>query len=54
VINILSVEEYWQVREESIKTNDKLLLNYDVFDEIEQCENQFSTDLVHRLELPQV
>lgn len=51
VVNILSAEEYWQVREESIKTNGKLLLNYDGFDEIEQRENQFSTDLVHRLEL---
>ncbi|PIG94311.1 AraC family transcriptional regulator [Gloeocapsopsis sp. IPPAS B-1203] len=50
-MKILPAEEYWQVREESIKTNGKWLLNHDGFDEIWQCDNQFSNDQVYLLEL---
>ncbi|MFN6562897.1 MAG: helix-turn-helix transcriptional regulator [Nostoc sp. ChiSLP01] len=50
-MEILTQEEYWQLREESIKANGNRLLNYDGFDEIWRCKNQYSTDLVYYLEL---
>jgi len=50
-MEILTAEEYWQVREESIKTNGKRLLSYDGFDEIWQCESQFFNEQVYLLEL---
>ena len=51
VMKILSAEEYWQAREESIKINGKRLLNNNGFDEIWQCNNQFSSDEVYWLKL---
>jgi AraC family transcriptional regulator, transcriptional activator of the genes for pyochelin and ferripyochelin receptors len=50
-MEIITKEEYCQLREESIEANGKRLLNHDGFDEIWQCENQFSRDLVYCLEL---
>ncbi len=38
-MEILTAEEYWQAREESIKLNGKRRLKYDRFDEIWQCKN---------------
>lgn len=50
-MEILTQEEYSQLREESIKANGKRLLNHDGFDEIWECKNKFSTDLVYTIEL---
>ena len=50
-MEILTAEEYCLLLEEAIETNGKLLLHHDEFDEIWQCENKFSKDLVHYIEL---
>ncbi|BAB76624.1 MULTISPECIES: helix-turn-helix transcriptional regulator [Nostocaceae] len=48
---IFTEKQYDELWEESIKTNGKLLLNHDGFDEIYQLENKFFSELTYTVEL---
>ena len=51
MMDILTAEEYWQLREEAIETNGKRLVHHDGFDEIRQGEHELFRDLTHYIEL---